>query len=160
MRDKMNPRYCFAKGNELRDPKTDIILIMMQVGFSKNPGYVRLDESQRRRSDRLAARQVEQSNDDWKKWVYSVRAISSDSYPFLKSQDDLKEELVGLAKGSLDLEQWMACDERNDSTGVGMTKRKVPIRRFVLGMAEDGKNDDEEYEIEPDENALEGAKAV
>ena len=160
MRDKMNPRYCFAKGNELRHPQTDIILIMMQVGFSKNPGLVRLDELQRRRSDRLAARQVEQSNDDWKKWVYSVRAISSDSYPFLNSQDDLKEELVGLAKGSLDLESWMACDEKNDSAGVGMDRRKDPIRRFVLGMAGDVTHGEEEYEIEPDENALEGAKAV
>jgi hypothetical protein len=156
----MNPRYCFAKGNELRHPQTDIILIMMQVGFSKNPGLVRLDELQRRRSDRLAARQVEQSNDDWKKWVYSVRAISSDSYPFLNSQDDLKEELVGLAKGSLDLESWMACDEKNDSAGVGMDRRKDPIRRFVLGMAGDVTHGEEEYEIEPDENALEGAKAV
>ncbi len=198
MRDKLDPKIVFAKNSDLREPLTDIIVIMMEVGltndapphserFTQND-YDSLVAKQLKRKDAkavkdatrkenaeaaenkagkeqaeaakgdeeqaMAARDAreqdeavqddeEQGNaaqgadeqddaatdnnnqedpqsvpitsDAWTKWVYSVRGIYGESYPFLNGQSELRNNLVGLTKGSLNLEEWMACDKEGNT---------------------------------------------
>lgn len=135
MRDKMNPRKCFSAENELRLMSTDIILVMMEVGAtSERPMSTQhIVEKPRRASKRLARQPRPPSG--WTKWVYSARTIAPETYPFLQGRERLAEELVLLAKGSLDLEQWMECDKAQNATlsAPGVDRRDRHIRKIVLG---------------------------
>ncbi len=120
-RSKMNPRACFAKDSELRGPTEYIILIIMQIGLkykARPPVPLRMDNAER---------------DHSKKWVYSVRGITSNSFPFLRSQEQLMEELVRLAKGSLNFQEWMSCDEmlNQPPTSPGMSRRRDHINKII-----------------------------
>jgi hypothetical protein len=116
---KLNPAVCFAEGSELRLPKTDIITIMMQIGLKHT--------AQHPATERVPV------NDTgvWKNWVYSVRGIHPNSYPFL---DDaaLQGELTELLKGSLNLEEWMKWDQKNNKPSSSpVTTRQEHINLIV-----------------------------
>jgi hypothetical protein len=151
MRDKMNPKVCFAKGSELQVPLTDIILIMMEVGIS----YKRPPRSQpfatkmmsgamsgrllKKAANSEMEKRQSQSQNGWKKWVYSVRGIYPQAYPFLDGQAKLRDELLRLSKGWLDLDEWMACDETQNTppTSPGLARRKEHIIKMVLNPSFD-----------------------
>ncbi len=77
--------------------------------------------------------------DAWKQWVYSVRGVSSQSYPFLQGKESLRKELALLAKCSLNLESWMNDDEvlnkRNFPSPPGLEGRKEHIFKIVPPIA-------------------------
>jgi hypothetical protein len=68
------------------------------------------------------------TSDAWTKWVYSVRGIDGESYPFLTGQSEWRNHLVGLTKGSLNLEEWMACDKEGNTPPTSpLAKREEEI---------------------------------
>jgi hypothetical protein len=136
MRDNLSPKKCFAEDSPLQEPATDVILIMMEVGITSKTRPPQSERFNEKAQDEKANVEPE---DDWKRWVYSVRGISSHSYPFLEGKDDLRKELALLAKGSLDLETWMNDDEarnkRSFPSPPGLEGRKEHILKIVPPIA-------------------------
>ena len=81
---------------------------------------------------------IQEYKEGLKNWVYSVVGMNPQSYPCLKNEA-LLTELQLLAKGSLNLKEWMANDKKCNTpkTAPGMKRREKHIEK-IFAMAATG----------------------
>lgn len=138
VRSILSPSQCFSRKSEFLEPLTDVILIVLLVGLPCQeqsrpvPLVHEAYESQVDKDPQLC-----ETHDRRKHWVYSLQGISPETFPFLEGQDTLRDELIGLAQGSLNFEQWMACDVKQNAppSSPGMARRENHVRLIVSGKA-------------------------